>query len=84
MWGRNWELCWGVGEVSGMWGSMGEGWKSVWGECGCCVEVGESVLGCGEVLGCGGVDTLFYISPHSPDTSSHTHPTPLPRTPTLT
>ena len=68
--GRNWELCWGVGEVSGMWESMGVVWKSVWGECGGCVEVGESVLKCGEVWECGGANTLFYTSPH-------THPTPL-------
>ena len=41
MWGRNWELCWGVGDV----GSMGEVWKSVWGECGGCVEVGGRCVG---------------------------------------
>ena len=23
MWGRNGEVCWGVGEVSGMWGRFG-------------------------------------------------------------
>ena len=32
-----------------MWGSMGEVGKSVWGECGGCEEVRESVLGFGEV-----------------------------------
>ena len=49
--GRNWKLCWGVVEVSGMWGSMVVVWKSVWGECGGRVEVRKvsSVLGCGEV-----------------------------------
>ena len=85
MWGRNWELCWGVGEVLGMWGSMGEVWKSVSGECGGCVEVRESALGCVEIWG--SQHTLlnqFSHPSHSPDTSSHTHPTPLPRTPTLT
>ena len=70
MWGRNGEVCWYVGEVSGMWGSMGEVWKSVWDECEGCVEVEESVLGCGEVWECGGAHTLFYTSPHSPNTSS--------------
>ena len=23
MWGKNGKVCWGVGEMSGMWGSMG-------------------------------------------------------------
>ena len=64
MWGRNWELCWDVGEMSGMWGSMGEVWKSVWGECGGCVEVGESVVRCGEVWG--SQHTLLHLSPHPP------------------
>ena len=82
MWGRNWELCWGVGEVSRRWGSMGEVWKSEWGERGDCVEVGESVLGWGEVWG--SQHTLLHLSPHSPDTPSHTHPTPFSRTPILT
>ena len=44
--------------------------------------MGESVLGCGEVWGCGGSPhTLLHLSPHpphSPDNSSHTHPTTLP------
>ena len=72
-----------VGEVPGMWGSMGEVWKSVWGECGGCVEVGKV---CWDAERCGDVEsqhTLLHLSPHSPhspDTSSHNHPTPLPRT----
>ena len=74
MWDRNCELCWGVGQVSEMWGSMGKVWKGVWGECGGCVKVGKSVLGCGAVWGCGGANTLFYPSTHI----LHTHPTPLP------
>ena len=48
----------------------------------------EVVLKWGKVLGCGEMwgsqHTLLHLSPHpphSPDTSSHTHPTPLPRTP---
>ena len=53
---------------------MGEVWKSVWSECGGCVEVGESVSGCGEVWGCGSANTLFYTFPHT----LHTNPTPLP------
>ena len=36
MWGRNEEVSWGEGEVSGVRGSMGEVWKSVWGERGDC------------------------------------------------
>ena len=60
--------------VKGMWGSMGEVWKSVWGECGGCVEVGESVLGCGEVWGCGGANTLFHTSPHTPTLTRHLFP----------
>ena len=80
-----------------MWESMGEVWKSVWGEYRGCVEVRESVLGCG------GASTLFYTSPHilhtlqtplptltqhlspasphSPDTSLHTFPHSLPTSP---
>ena len=54
--------------------SMAEVWKSVWGECGGCVEVRESVLGCEEVWGRGRANTLFYTFPHT----LHTHPTPLP------
>ena len=41
-------MCWGVGELSNV-GKYGEVWKSVWGECGGCGEVGQSVLGCGKV-----------------------------------
>ena len=59
----------GMGKCVGMSGNMGDMWKSVWGECG---EVGESV---------GGAYTFLYTSPHSPDTSSHTHPTLFPYTP---
>ena len=47
-----------------MWGSMGEVWKSVGGECGSCFEVGESVLGCGEVWG--SQHTLLHLTPHPP------------------
>ena len=57
-----------------MWGSMGEVWKSVWGECEGCVEVGESALRCGEVWGYREANTLFYASPRT----LHTHPTPFP------
>ena len=57
----------------------GRVWKREWGKCGGCVEVGESVLGCGEMWG--SQHTLLHLSPHSPDTSSHTHLTPLPRIP---
>ena len=42
--------------------------------------MGESVLGCGEVWGCGGANTLFYTSPHT----LYNHPTPLPTPFTLT
>ena len=82
MWDRNCELCWGVGQESGMWGSMGKVWKGVWGECGGCVEVEKSVLGCGAVWGCGGANTLFYTSTHILHTHPTPHPTPLLRTPT--
>ena len=57
-----------------MLGCMEEMWKSVWGEGGGCVEVGEGVLGCGKVWGCGRANTLFYTSPHT----LHTRPIPLP------
>ena len=47
--GEEWVSVLGCEEVSGMWKSMEEMWKSVWGECEGCGEVGENVLGCGEV-----------------------------------
>ena len=92
MWGRNWELGWGVGEVLGMWGSMEEVWKSEWSECGGCVEVGKV---CWEAERCGDVgepthsSTPFptpstltrHLFPHSPDTSLHTFPHSPPTSP---
>ena len=87
MWGRNWEFCWGVGEVSRMWEFMGEVWKRVWGECGGCAEVGKV---CWDAERCGDVGELTHSSTPLPTPSTitrhlfHAHPTPLPRTLTLT
>ena len=60
--------------VSGLWESMGEMWKSVWGDCGGCVEVGKSVLGCVEMWG--SQHTLLHLSPHPPHSPNTTplHP----------
>ena len=74
-------------------GKYGEVWKSVWGESRDCG--GKGVGMCGEVWeSMGGSHTLFYIYPTPLSTPStltrhlfphlHTHPTPLPHTPTLT
>ena len=72
--GEEWENALGC---EGGVGDMGEVWKNVWGECGDCVEVGESVLGCGEVRGCGGSPhTLLHLL-YTSNPTLHTHPTPL-------
>ena len=79
----------GIRDV-GKYRHMGEVWgemrRSVWGECGDCGKVGESVLGCGEVWRSvgkmWGSHTLFYTSPTllpSPSTSFYT-PTPTQQT----
>ena len=69
-----------------MWGSMKEVWNCVWGECGGCVKVGESVVGCGEMCGkVRGEPTHSSTSLPSPSTLTrhlfphpHTHLTLLP------
>ena len=77
MWGRIGEVCWVVGEVSGMWGSMGEVWKSIWGKCGGC---GEKRKMCGKVRSVWG-NVGEPTHSFTPLSHPHTHPTPLPTLP---
>ena len=70
MWGRNKEVCWGVGEVSGIWGSMG-GVEECMGKCADCGEVCWDVERCGKVWG---KTTHSSTLPHT----LHIQSTPLP------